>query len=231
MTLCHILYMEIIKMPTGTFFNLEELKREKIINASIKEFSRAPFDKASIKNIVNGAGIPRGSFYQYFKNKEDVYIYVIRQVVFRKCKEISKVIAKNKGDLFAAFEEIFKDEFEIFSHRKFHNLMKNFIARTRTSVHSEVIMKQLHNMGEDATASRAPFSKDHHKDLLSLINRNLYSLKDNGSYMLLVRILLRTMGEIMLLAEAKKMTAEEAFHQYEEVIRILKYGVLKKKKV
>ena len=216
-------------MPTDTFFNLGKVKREKIICSSIKEFSRVPFNEALIKNIVNGAGIPRGSFYQYFKDKEDVYIYVISQVISRKREDISRMIEKKGGDLFAAFEEIFKHEFKIFSHRKFHNLMKNFMAGTKTSIHSEVLIKRLHNMEGGKTADREDFSRGH-KSLMDLLNSDLYSIASSSSYMLLIRILLRTMMEVMLMAEAKKMTAEEAFSQYQKVINILKYGVLKKKR-
>ena len=40
-----------------------------------KEFSRLPLKDASIANIIKDAEIPRGSFYQYFENKEDLYYY------------------------------------------------------------------------------------------------------------------------------------------------------------
>lgn len=59
-------------MPKETFFNLAEEKKEKIINAAKKEFKRVPLEQASIKNIVEDAGIARGSFYQYFESKEDL---------------------------------------------------------------------------------------------------------------------------------------------------------------
>lgn len=60
------------KVPKETFFNLAEEKKEKIINAAKKEFKRVPLEQASIKNIVEDAGIARGSFYQYFESKEDL---------------------------------------------------------------------------------------------------------------------------------------------------------------
>lgn len=59
-------------MPKETFFKLAEEKKEKIINAAKKEFKRVPLEQASIKNIVEDAGIARGSFYQYFDSKEDL---------------------------------------------------------------------------------------------------------------------------------------------------------------
>lgn len=51
--------------------NLEN-KRETIIKSAVKIFVRDGFDKASIANITNDAGISKGSIYLYFKNKDDL---------------------------------------------------------------------------------------------------------------------------------------------------------------
>lgn len=59
-------------MPKETFLNLPEEKKKKIIKAAQNEFERVPLEQASIKNIVENAGIARGSFYQYFESKEDL---------------------------------------------------------------------------------------------------------------------------------------------------------------
>lgn len=64
-------------MPKDTFLNLSEDKKNKIINAAKKEFSRVPIEEASIKNIVEEAEIARGSFYQYFESKEDLLKYIL----------------------------------------------------------------------------------------------------------------------------------------------------------
>jgi len=49
-------------MPTDTFIKLSEDKKNKIICAAKKEFSRVPFSEASIKNIVENAEIARRKF-------------------------------------------------------------------------------------------------------------------------------------------------------------------------
>lgn len=59
-------------MPKQTFMKLSEEKKEKIIKAAKKEFSRVTIEEASIKNIIEEANIARGSFYQYFESKEDL---------------------------------------------------------------------------------------------------------------------------------------------------------------
>jgi len=64
-------------MPNQTFFNLAEKKRQKITDLAIVEFAAADYDNASITNIVKQAKIAKGSFYQYFEDKKDLYLYLI----------------------------------------------------------------------------------------------------------------------------------------------------------
>ena len=53
-------------MPSTTFFNLPEAKRTIIEAAAIREFAAHGFEGAGVNAIVAGAGIAKGSFYQYF---------------------------------------------------------------------------------------------------------------------------------------------------------------------
>lgn len=64
-------------MPRDTFFNLEESKQTKIINAAVVEFTNNELYKSRVSNIIKEAGIPRGSFYQYFVDIDDLFYYVI----------------------------------------------------------------------------------------------------------------------------------------------------------
>ena len=64
-------------MPTNTFFKLSKEKQNNIIEASLKEFKRVLLRDASINKIIKDANIPRGSFYNYFEDINDLYIYSI----------------------------------------------------------------------------------------------------------------------------------------------------------
>ena len=64
-------------MPKQTFFNLPEEKREVIINAAIDEFAEYGLENASTNRIVANSGISKGSFYQYFEDKQDVFMYLM----------------------------------------------------------------------------------------------------------------------------------------------------------
>lgn len=74
-------------MPTETFHRLPEEKRLRIIELAIEEFSTHGFVAASITRLVSRAGIAKGSFYQYFKDKADLYEWILYDVVGRRKRE------------------------------------------------------------------------------------------------------------------------------------------------
>jgi TetR/AcrR family transcriptional regulator len=64
-------------MPKQTFFNLPPEKREAITQIAINEFAECEFNDVSISRIVERAGIAKGSFYQYFEDKKDLFFYLL----------------------------------------------------------------------------------------------------------------------------------------------------------
>ncbi len=78
-------------MPKPTFFNLPPDKQDNIIQAAMTEFAQNPFKKVTIDNMVNRAGIPKGSFYQYFDNKDDVYRYIFKTLTEEKKEVLASV--------------------------------------------------------------------------------------------------------------------------------------------
>ncbi len=71
-------------MPKQTFENLPQEKRDKLFDAAVVEFARVRFSEASINQVVKGAGIARGSFYQYFHSKQDLFAYVLARIAQEK---------------------------------------------------------------------------------------------------------------------------------------------------
>ena len=52
---------------------LKERRREQVLDSAKEVFSKKGFHKASISDIVQRAGIARGTFYLYFKNKRHLF--------------------------------------------------------------------------------------------------------------------------------------------------------------
>lgn len=79
-------------MPQETFYNLPDEKRSLIISAAIDEFSTADYNTASINQICKNSSIAKGSFYQYFIDKLDLYVYIMTLAINEKIKYFSSVL-------------------------------------------------------------------------------------------------------------------------------------------
>src|SRR5690625_7954714 len=87
------------------FINLKSDKQKEIINAAIKEFVQSGFDKASTNEIVTRANISKGSLFNYFNSKKDLYIYLIEYSV-QIIERIFEKIDSNETDLFKRIENV-----------------------------------------------------------------------------------------------------------------------------
>lgn len=101
-------------MPLDTFFRLPEEKRTRLLDAAWEEFSTVGYSDVSINKIILRARIPRGSFYQYFEDKEDLFGYLVEEVKRRLVKIGEWVMQQEGQDIFSAallvFDELMEKE-------------------------------------------------------------------------------------------------------------------------
>jgi len=98
-------------MPNKTFNNLTEKRKKEIINASFEEFALYDYESASLSRIISNLGLAKGSFYRYFENKLDLYIYLCqyaRKLIAEKYTQhlVGKDFFKDWGEFFLSFSEI-----------------------------------------------------------------------------------------------------------------------------
>lgn len=89
-------------MPTETFLRLPEEKRARLVDAAWEEFLRVPFEEVSINKIILRARIPRGSFYQYFADKKDLFYYLLGDMMRYLLEQYAGVLRRHEGDMFRA---------------------------------------------------------------------------------------------------------------------------------
>lgn len=134
-------------MPNQTFFNLPDEKRERIIDAAMQEFARYSFDQASIARIIDIAGIPRGSFYQYFENLKDLYKYVFNLAAERKIQYFSATVPDFQGDGFDFFHtlrELFVAGFRFARENpQLLAIGNKFLKESDSALREEVFKEQL----------------------------------------------------------------------------------------
>ena len=93
-------------MPSNTFLNLPEDKQNRLMDAASREFSAKPYNEASINKIIQEAGIPRGSFYMYFQDTEELFRYLVHGYV-EQLMVLEESLLRESGDVFAALRALF----------------------------------------------------------------------------------------------------------------------------
>ena len=92
-------------MPTSTFFALPAERRERLVREAIREFSERSYNEASLSQIAQRSRIAKGSFYQYFSDKLDLYRWLVTEEAARHRREFVGE-ASADGDFWAGFETL-----------------------------------------------------------------------------------------------------------------------------
>lgn len=100
-------------------------QEDKIISASIKVFAEKGFSKATVQDIVKEAGISRGTFYLYYRNKKDILKHLLDNFM----KEVIRAFADIHYDTLKTFDD-FRDHVKRVS-RVFVDIVLNNQELTR----------------------------------------------------------------------------------------------------
>lgn len=92
-------------MPKSTFFGLPEERRDRLVREAIAEFADRTYAEASLSQIARRARIPKGSFYQYFDDKLDLYRWLLTEEAPRR-KRAFVGAAPLEGDFWARLEAV-----------------------------------------------------------------------------------------------------------------------------
>ena len=131
---------EVNVMPEALFFQLEEEKRKRIIDAGIREFADQSYNEASTNHLVKAAGISKGSLFKYFAHKEDLYFYLLDSVLTDLMAGIKDEIADLEGDLFEVIIRYAKIEFDWHLKNPDHyRLMKRAFTDDRSEMYQKTL--------------------------------------------------------------------------------------------
>jgi len=95
-------------MPKQTYYNLDKDKKDRLLEACFEEFSQYTFTDASINRIIKSANISRGSFYQYFDDKEDCYMEILGMIAQEKYELFKDVVNDESHSVFDDYLNMLK---------------------------------------------------------------------------------------------------------------------------
>ena len=98
----------------NAFKKLSAGKREEILNACIREFADKGYRNASTNNIVKGLGISKGTLFNYFSSKSNIYGYIFEKILQDYMNFIRDRIGDLSSDLLERTRQIFDIGFDYY---------------------------------------------------------------------------------------------------------------------
>lgn len=199
-------------MAKQTFLNLNEVKQKKIIDALKKEFSRVPLKDALVSNIVKEAGIPRGSFYQYFDNIDDAFYYLVSEYSTKIKKYLLDDLVKNNGDI-------------IMSYRHLYTYILDMIE---DETNKEFFEKIFLNMSYDLQAMFTPNFNDGLNKMLNHIDVSKLNISSKFGIGYILDIVESTMMNNIIKSYKRNLGREKNTEIFEKELSLICDGILKK---
>lgn len=197
-------------MPTSTFFNLPPEKQAKLLRTAVGEFSQKPYGEVPLSKIIAGAGIPRGSFYQYFSDKTDLFVYVLSHYGDKLKQMVFQCLEDCGGDLLALPAALFDAMMEAF-------------AGAREEIRAVMSIVR-HNAGFDAGRMCQPPGLA--EALLAAARTDTLALKDPEDRQALAELLLSATGQAVA-AAACGQKPELCRDRLERKVALLRRGAAK----
>lgn len=130
-------------MPKETFYNLKADKQRRILQAALREVAEHGYEKASVTRIVKGAGIATGSFYQYFEDLDDLFIYIALEAGRLKSEYIRKALEENSGkDLESVIRAMYLGGMRFgLEHEEYYHCAENLLQMKDNTLYRKMIAR------------------------------------------------------------------------------------------
>lgn len=206
-------------MPKQTFFNLPEDKRSKLIESAEIEFTRVPLFQASIANIIKMAGISRGSFYQYFEDKDDLYSYLLEGKLKKAKLYFISLLEKHQGDLVEALMEMYYYLLITLSDEQEKNFLKNAMLYTTYRVESSF-----------TSVLETYLENQEFKNVGGLINRQCLNISEDHELLHIFKIVLALAFHNLIEKTVNGLSDDEAMESFKLRMNLIKQGIYKRSK-
>ena len=203
-------------MPKQTFYNLSDEKRQRLTDAIRDEFSRVAYDEVSINQIIRSAGIPRGSFYQYFEDKKDALEYLLVEFRHQAVSHVQNSITQSGGDLFQLFLDLLDFTNEFLSSESNNAFCRNIFADARHNLEFVIPTMHQHSHSEMVIG------------VFEGVDQNNLDIRSPSDYENMLGILLPLAGFTFAQAFYKSSEFGEVREQFAAKLELLKRGFVKK---
>lgn len=94
-------------------------KKQSILDAGLQVMRTRGYNGTSVKDIVDAAGIPKGSFYNYFSSKEAFAVEAIRSSANLELEQMQAALCDRQVEPFQRLIDFFRDRAAQYSKSNF----------------------------------------------------------------------------------------------------------------
>lgn len=136
-------------MPKRTFNRLDDDKKEKVMRAAIGEFQALGFENAKIEVIAQNAGVAKGSIYQYFDDKKELFLYSITWALEYFMKVIDRQTPLKDMDVYDYFLSGSRERFELLKREPLLVAFSMDVASGKYGSLAKEANRELNRIGEE----------------------------------------------------------------------------------
>lgn len=126
-------------MAANLFVELPSEKQERIIRVAISEFAKYGYVNSSTNRIVKNSGISKGSLFQYFQNKEELYFYILDSIVSELMTSLNDKVDTLSADPFQRVAGYSELEFAWYiQNPEKYKIIVHAFAKNDTEIHKKV---------------------------------------------------------------------------------------------
>ena len=128
------------------FDKLDKEKKDKIINAALKEFGSTNYKNASTNIIVKDAGISKGLLFHYFNTKRELFIYLFDYCIEIFMSRYNNILNIDETDILNRLREIVIKKMELLLEYPFiFKFVKNAYLETDKEISQDIAAKYQNN--------------------------------------------------------------------------------------
>lgn len=204
-------------MVSTTFLNLKKEKQERIIHAALDEFSKKSFNDASITDIVKKAKISRGSFYQYFGNKETLYQYLVNRLYIKHRQDLYETIVDHSGELYDSLLDFYDHYIDEVMNSKYFSFYKNTFLHVNHYLIGEG--------GLFSISAQSTTRKEDQKEFISIIEMD-FLRTDSKEYLLeFIYFTVNLIHHMIIDGFVSDLSSEEIKERSFRAVNWLYYGI------
>ncbi len=194
-------------------------KRYEILNSAVKLFAKKGYDGTKLEDIAEAAEFGKGTIYNYFETKEDIYLEIIDRVTEDYTKKLNEMNQKSKT-LYEFVSLITENLARFVLNDQFEFLM---LLRLRTEINAIEKVKKSKIVQNYISVARKVFKQK----ITSAIKNNEIKKINPDYFVLLFRNLLFPYFYSILIQNKNNVTEKELKSAGNFVLSTLFHGIAK----